>query len=265
MGRLIKRLGNLCSDWILLQICRSRARFMCTGAGKAWFEEEDIFNLMDGYKLRDLGSDSHSHVLVKAKAMESLLIVLETRKGYDGTKEVKCPDALAEKHKSISCLVREWINKHILYLVALIPTMVALIRIIWRIHQRRKLSTRAEQLYIQVCEVLEEAALTAKDTGTEGESWVVASRLRDHLLSPKERKNSALWKKVEALVQEDSRLEQYQKLIKGEPKIVWEWQVEGSLRSSKVMSKSSMMNSGEQILESSQKVRRKLQLCEPDS
>lgn len=48
------------------------------------FEEEDIFNLMDGYKLRDLGSDSHSHVLVKAKAMESLLIVLETRKGYDG-------------------------------------------------------------------------------------------------------------------------------------------------------------------------------------
>lgn len=44
--------------------------------------------------------------------------------------------------------------------------------------------------------MLEEAALTAKDTDTEGESWVVASRLRDHLLSPKERKNSALWKKV---------------------------------------------------------------------
>lgn len=30
----------------------------------------------------------------------------------------------------------------------------------------------------------------------ECESWVVASRLRDHLLSPKERKNHALWKQV---------------------------------------------------------------------
>ncbi|XP_049933470.1 uncharacterized protein LOC116253085 isoform X2 [Nymphaea colorata] len=264
MERLIKQLGNLCSDWILLHICRSSARFMCTGAGKVWFKEEEILNIMDGYKLPEFSSDSNSHVLVKTKAMESLLVVLETRKGYDGTKEVKCPDALAEKHKSVTCLVHEWVLKHVLFLVATIPMTIALIRICWRIHQSRKLSTRAEQLYTQVCEVLEEAALMAKDTGTEGDSWVVASRLRDHLLSPKERTNSALWKKVEALVQEDSRLDQYQKLIKGEPKIVWEWQVEGSLRSNKVKGKSSKMKADEHIVESSQHVRRKLQLCEPD-
>ncbi|KAF3779304.1 hypothetical protein EJ110_NYTH39453 [Nymphaea thermarum] len=131
--------------------------------------------------------------------------------GKSGTKEVKCPDALAEKHKSVTCLVHEWVVKHVLFLVATIP---------------------------MVCEVLEEAALMAKDTGTEGDSWVVASRLRDHLLSPKERTNSALWKKVEALVQEDSRLDQYQKLIKGEPKIVWEWQgMKSSLNASKKGSK----------------------------
>ncbi|KAI8546772.1 hypothetical protein RHMOL_Rhmol07G0145400 [Rhododendron molle] len=38
---------------------------------------------------------------------------------------------------------------------------------------------------------------------------------------------------VEELVQEDSRLDQYPKLVKGESKVVWEWQVEGSLSSSK--------------------------------
>lgn len=46
-----------------------------------------------------------------------------------------------------------------------------------------------------------------------------------------------LWKKVEELVQEDSRVDRYPKLVKGESKVVWEWQVEGSLSSSKVRKK----------------------------
>lgn len=36
----------------------------------------------------------------------------------------------------------------------------------------------------------------SKRGNEECESWVVASKLRDHLLSPKERKNPALWKQV---------------------------------------------------------------------
>jgi hypothetical protein len=59
--------------------------------------------------------------------------------------------------------------------------------------------------------------------------WVVASRLRDHLLLPSERKLKTLWKEVELMVQEDSRIDQYQKMVKGESRIVWEWQVEGAL------------------------------------
>jgi hypothetical protein len=54
--------------------------------------------------------------------------------------------------------------------------------------------------------------------------WVVASRLRDHLLLPSERKLKTLWKEVELMVQEDSRIDQYQKMVKGESRIVWEWQ-----------------------------------------
>lgn len=46
--------------------------------------------------------------------------------------------------------------------------------------------------FTQVCEVLGEKAMgTIDDT-----KWVVASRLRDHLLLPSERKSVALWKEV---------------------------------------------------------------------
>ncbi|KAK3183088.1 hypothetical protein Dsin_030374 [Dipteronia sinensis] len=77
----------------------------------------------------------------------------------------------------------------------------------------------------------------SKSENGECEPWIVASRLRDHLLLPKERKDPVIWKKVEELVQEDSRVDQYPKLLRGESKVVWEWQVEGSLSSSKMRKK----------------------------
>ncbi|KAF3949379.1 hypothetical protein CMV_024739 [Castanea mollissima] len=93
------------------------------------------------------------------------------------------------------------------------------------------------EFHQEVCEILEDNALLSKRENGECEPWVVASRLRDHLLLPRERKNPVLWKKVEELVQEDSRVDRYPKLVKGESKVVWEWQVEGSLSTSKVRKK----------------------------
>jgi hypothetical protein len=86
--------------------------------------------------------------------------------------------------------------------------------------RRKRLLARAEQLYLQVCEVLGERSMESSDEA----KWVVASRLRDHLLLPSERKLKTLWKEVELMVQEDSRIDQYQKMVKGELRIVWEWQ-----------------------------------------
>lgn len=113
--------------------------------------------------------------------------------------------------------------------------LVGCVWMLLRVHQRHYLSVRAEELYEQVCDTLEEAALVSRSINGEGEGepWIVASWLRDNVLTPKERRNPMLWKKVEELVQEDSRLDRYPKMLKGEPKVVWEWQVEGSsMRSS---------------------------------
>lgn len=105
--------------------------------------------------------------------------------------------------------------------------------LLWKLYRRQYLTNRAEDLYNQVCEILEENALMSMRNSGQSESWVVASRLRDHLLLPRERKNLFLWRKVEELVQEDSRIDRYPRLVKGDGKEVWEWQVEGSLSSSK--------------------------------
>ncbi|KAJ4836641.1 hypothetical protein Tsubulata_046749 [Turnera subulata] len=77
----------------------------------------------------------------------------------------------------------------------------------------------------------------SKRVNAESEPWVVASRLRDHVLLPKERRDPVLWRKVEQLVQEDSRVDRYPKIVKGESKVVWEWQVEGSLSSERMRRK----------------------------
>ncbi|KAA8525926.1 hypothetical protein F0562_007974 [Nyssa sinensis] len=165
--------------------------------------------------------------------METVGKLLETRTNTHGIEELKCPDLLVEHYKPASCYIRQWIAKHTLVLIPVCALLVGCTLLLFRLRRRHFLSVRSEQLYNKVCDILEENALISKSGNAEGEPWVVASWLRDHLLSPKERKDPLLWKKVEELVQEDSRLDRYPKLVKGESKVVWEWQVEGSLSSSR--------------------------------
>ncbi|XP_021838865.1 uncharacterized protein [Spinacia oleracea] len=81
---------------------------------------------------------------------------------------------------------------------------------------------------VMVCDTLEDNALMSGSMG-DREPWLVASRLRDHILTPKERRDPLLWKMVEDMVESDSRLDRYPKLVKGESKVVWEWQGDGDI------------------------------------
>ncbi|ONL92451.1 hypothetical protein ZEAMMB73_Zm00001d027257 [Zea mays] len=128
----------------------------------------------------------------------------------------------------MGCRVRQWIFRNTTS-VAIFCILAALLWILWIIYKRRTLSNRAEQIYEQVCEILEDNAVNAEIDNSNSEVWVVTSWLRDHLLVPQERKNAFLWKKVEELIREDSRIDQYPKVIKGESKVVYEWQASGSL------------------------------------
>ncbi|KAF9625139.1 hypothetical protein IFM89_019353 [Coptis chinensis] len=207
----INQTAKKLSDLVELCVCEAYVRFTCDGIGTIWVQETDMWKELDEQSLKEkFGLDNESYMYAKQKAMETIENSLETQTDLNGIKGLKCPDWLAEHYKPLWCYIRQWIYDHALILV---PVSAL------------------------VCEILEENAMAAKNVNGKGDPWVVASRLRDHLLLPRERKDLLLWKKVEDLVQEDSRLDQYPKLVKGESKVVWEWQVEGSLSSSRKRAK----------------------------
>ncbi|BFG31135.1 hypothetical protein CerSpe_174090 [Prunus speciosa] len=224
------------AERVEIRLCEALAEFLCYGTGTIWVEENDIWNDLDKHELLEhVGSDNAIYMYTKERTMETVNRMLDTRTSSHGVKELKCPDVLAEHYKPFSCRIRQWISEHALRILPVCALLVGSAFILWKLRRRRCLSTRVDELYQQVCEVLEEKAFMSKSANSECEPWVVASRLRDRLLLPKERKDPVLWKKVEELVQEDSHVDCYPKLVKGESKVVWEWQVEGSLSSSRRM------------------------------
>lgn len=229
-----KKLANR----IETHVCEAYAQFLCDGTGSVWVQEDEVWNDVDELKMMEnLGLENAIDMHTKQRAMEMIDGLLETKINHRGIKELKCPNLLAEHYKPFSCRVQQWISNHALVLMPICGLLVGSILLLRRIRQRRNLSARAEELYNQICDILEENAMMTKGGNGEGEPWVVVSWLRDHLLLPKERKDPLLWRKVEELVQEDSRLDRYPKLVKGESKVVWEWQVEGSLSSSRLRKK----------------------------
>ncbi|XP_057810255.1 uncharacterized protein LOC131024720 isoform X2 [Salvia miltiorrhiza] len=227
----ISRAAKKLSQWVEDRVCGAYAQLLCSGTGKCWIEVDELLDNLD--RMSDNRNlDKAIYMPTKQKAMETIRSALETRRDNQGVEELKCPELLVDNYKPLSCVVRQWIIKHALLLVPACALIVGCILIACRAYQRHLLSVRAEQLYHEVCDILEEKPLVSKNGSGEGEPWVVASSLRDHLLLPKERKDPFLWRKVEELVQEDSRVDQYPKLVKGESKVVWEWQVEGSVGSS---------------------------------
>uniref|UniRef100_A0A0D9VN67 Man1/Src1 C-terminal domain-containing protein n=1 Tax=Leersia perrieri TaxID=77586 RepID=A0A0D9VN67_9ORYZ len=167
------------------------------------FQELDMSNMADELLSKNFVGLSDDGVKVaKIRVLEIARGFFEKTFSYNGTEEFKCPELVAELYRPLACQIRQWISRNIMSVIA---------------------------FCFLVCEVLEDNVINAKIGNSECEPWVVTSWLRDHLLVPQERRNAFLWKKVEELIMEDSRIDQYPKVIKGESKVVYEWQASGSL------------------------------------
>lgn len=232
-NRELEKKAQKLADWIEGFACGLHAQSLCNGAGILWFPGDDLRREVHQILLKmQFGLNTDEEVaFVEEKAFEIIRSSFEIKTTFDGSEEFKCPDWLAEQYKPFECRTREWISQHYLFLFVVSPVVFAITKFLWGVYRGKRMMARAEQLYQQVCEALEEKAIMEKSKGKEGEPWVVASRLRDHLLLPRERKNAILWRQVEEFIQEDSRIDQYPKLVKGESRVVLEWQVEGALRS----------------------------------
>ncbi|XP_009389095.2 uncharacterized protein LOC103975753 isoform X1 [Musa acuminata AAA Group] len=228
----INQTAKKLSELLQQHVCNAYGQVLCNEPGKIWFQEADVREIIDEHMpQKNIVSENDTSTFVKRKVMDIVESILETRVALNGSKEFKCPDLLAELCKPLQCRVNQWIYKHVGIMVAILGLLVGLTKITWSIHQKKNLTTRAEQLYEQVCEILQDNAMRIRCGNREGEPWLVASWLRDQLLRPRERKHAMLWKKVEEMILEDSRIDQYPKMIKGESKVVLEWQVDGPLTS----------------------------------
>ncbi|CAD6342877.1 unnamed protein product [Miscanthus lutarioriparius] len=227
---LLSQTANKISELLQLRICNQHARALCGQPAEILFQEHDVSNAIDELLSKiPAGLTEDGIQLVKTRVLESSRGFFDTTFTSNKVKVFKCPELVVELHMPLACRVRQWISRNTISVATFCILFAALLWIPWIIYRRRALSNRAEQIYEQVCEILEDNAINAKIDNSNCEPWVVTSWLRDHLLVPRERKNAFLWKKVEELILEDSRIDQYPKVIKGESKVVYEWQASGSL------------------------------------
>uniref|UniRef100_J3LIX8 Man1/Src1-like C-terminal domain-containing protein n=1 Tax=Oryza brachyantha TaxID=4533 RepID=J3LIX8_ORYBR len=228
---LVTRTAKKISELLERRICDQHARALCGQPAKILFKELDISNVADELLSKDFVGLSQDGVkLAKIRVLENAEIFLEKTMSNNGVEGFKCTELVAELYRPMTCQLRQWIYRNMMFVIAFGFLFSALLWIVWSIYRSQALAMRAEQIYGQVCEILEDNATNAKIGNSDYEPWVVTSWLRDHLLVPQERRNAFLWKKVEELIVEDSRIDQYPKVIKGESKVVYEWQASGSLR-----------------------------------
>ncbi|KAG2555452.1 uncharacterized protein LOC120647659 [Panicum virgatum] len=227
---LLSQTATKISELLQLRICDQHARALCGQPTKILFQKHDVSDTVDELLSKNpAGLTEDAIQLVKARVLDTAQGFFETTFTSNQAEAFKCPELVAERYMPLTCQVRQWISRNIIFVASFSILFAALLRGLCTIYWRQALSNRAEEIYEQVCEILEDNAVNAKIGNSDCEPWVVASWLRDHLLVPRERKNASLWKKVEELILEDSRIDQYPKVIKGESKVVYEWQAGGSL------------------------------------
>ncbi|CAH2046198.1 unnamed protein product [Thlaspi arvense] len=230
------------------KVCEAYAHNECYGTGETWVSENDVWKdlRINGF-VKNL--DEAAYNFVKAKAGGAVADLLEKRTNSNGINELKCPELLMASYKPMTCRINQWLLQHIFIISSSCVMLVAFAVLRRKIQRKRQFSNRVEELYDQVCDFLEENAMTSNsaENSNNCEPWVIASRLRDHLLLPRERRDPLLWSMVEKLIQEDSRIDRYPKIIKGEQKVVWEWQVEGSLSLSKLKKRGHMQKKFRQV------------------
>uniref|UniRef100_M8CSV0 Uncharacterized protein n=1 Tax=Aegilops tauschii TaxID=37682 RepID=M8CSV0_AEGTA len=255
--------GERPSELLQHRICDEHAHALCGQGGKILFQQHDISSMADELLSKDAARLSDDGIkVVKERVLQSAHGFLETTSTYDKyassqpllpsmrVQAFKCPELAAELHRPLSCQARQWVSSNIVFVMTFCvldcsrfygaftrdghcqrePSKYMSRCLLYEVSFIPDVCITMMQCnLLLVCEILEDNAVSAKAGNSECEPWVVTSWLRDHLLSTRERRNTLLWKKVEELLLEDSRIDQYPKVIKGEAKVVLEWQASGSL------------------------------------
>ncbi|MCO5580467.1 hypothetical protein L7F22_034335 [Adiantum nelumboides] len=208
---------------IVWKVCGQYTLPFCKRIGPEKLTMLEAAEILENAKLEGVrGIIPENFKFASQQGLETAKNRLTNKQNFEGLLELQCPTDLLEYYKPYRCRAQEWLLSHCSTLLILILLMLFAGIVLGGAYRSFKVSKRAEQLYAQVCEELEENSC---NNASGNEKWIVASHLRDHLLTVRERQDNIVWHKVEQMVSKDSRIDQYPKLVKGESKVVWEWQV----------------------------------------
>ncbi len=133
-----------------------------------------------------------------------------------------------EGKRSFRCVVRQFLYRHIWYVLVLSALSIVIAR--WRIRRffRLREEARIEDLYEEALEVLREVRVNYVEDD-RGDAFMIDTQLREEMLGRTTNEKVKLWAKVEELLRADSRvLRSGPRTIKGMPCYVYEWR--GNLR-----------------------------------
>ncbi|GAQ87803.1 hypothetical protein KFL_003780090 [Klebsormidium nitens] len=200
--------------------CQQRGLALCGyNASEAVTRASVMGMLGEGQTVDQRTADIFS--LAVQRAGEELLMAAE-----NGVPVLVCPDDLARQYKPLSCLAREAAQRNWKPLALLLLSILGALYFWRRRRQQQALVKAAETLYEKICAELEDAA--QRPGGAP--KWKIATHFRDSLLKPRER-GGALWKEVDRLAREDTRVLVRQQMVQGESFTVWEWREAGALLS----------------------------------
>lgn len=115
---LISQTANRISQLLQLRICDEHARALCGQAGKILFQELDISNMADELLAKDpVGLNEDGIKVAKNRVLESARGIFETTLTHNKVEVFKCPELVAELHRPLTCQVRQWIFRNIIFVM----------------------------------------------------------------------------------------------------------------------------------------------------
>ncbi|KAG2544260.1 hypothetical protein PVAP13_9NG833900 [Panicum virgatum] len=107
------------SELLQLRICDQHARTLCGQPAKILFQKHDVSDTVDQLLSKNpAGLTEDGIQLVKARVLDTAQGFFETSFTSNQAEAFKCPELVAECHMPLTCQVRHWISRNIIFVAS---------------------------------------------------------------------------------------------------------------------------------------------------
>ncbi|KAG2544254.1 hypothetical protein PVAP13_9NG833900 [Panicum virgatum] len=116
---LLSQTAAKISELLQLRICDQHARTLCGQPAKILFQKHDVSDTVDQLLSKNpAGLTEDGIQLVKARVLDTAQGFFETSFTSNQAEAFKCPELVAECHMPLTCQVRHWISRNIIFVAS---------------------------------------------------------------------------------------------------------------------------------------------------